>query len=211
MSYFRRLAQREARGSLIQDTGSRIVLLTGQSSFSSARLSPEQETFLRMVAPVGCEPLLAGFPYHANFLGADFRSAGMVAASVRNGVQVMGSLLHPSYRLVLEGVLQELVDKTRELLVLVTGSCGLQMANAVWPRLQLPVGLRVEVVALGPACAGVLRLQGARVTVVQGDQDGWSHLFYRGNVDVRCSSGHLDYWTSLEVQDCVAKHLAGGA
>jgi len=207
MKYLQRLQSHPRDGSLLAAADSRVLLLTGQSSFSSARLSPEQESFLRHVAPARCEVVWSGFPYHTEFLGSDFRSSGMVAASVRNGLQVMWSFWHPGYRRALLRVLQEVIDTTSRRLVLITGSCGLQLANVVWPKLRLPSALRVQVVALGPACFSTLRLHGAQITVLQGDRDGWSRLFYRGLVDVRCACGHLDYWTSMEVRRRVGEML----
>jgi hypothetical protein len=128
----------------------------------------------------------------------------MVTASVRNSLQVIWSLWHPGYRRVLERVLQQVIDATSERLILITGSCGLQLANAVWPKLQVPSALHVKVIALGPACFGALQLP---VTVLQGDRDGWSRLLYRGPVDGRCACGHLDYWTSEQVRERVAEIL----
>ena len=207
MKYLERLQRHQRDGSLIAAADSRVLLLTGQSSFSNARLSPEQEGFLRAVVPECCEVTASGFPYRAEFLRGEFRSSGMVAASVRNGLQVMWSLGHPGYRRALECVLQGVIDATARRLVLITGSCGLQLANAVWPKLRLRSALHIQVIALGPVCFGTLRLQGAQVSVLQGDRDGWSRRFYRGPVDVCCACGHLDYWTSTEVRQRVAEIL----
>jgi hypothetical protein len=207
MKYLERLQSHQRCGSLIAAAESRVLLLTGQSSFSNALLSPEQKSFLRAVVPECCEVTASGFPYRAEFLRGKFSSPGMVAASVRNGLQVMWSLWHPGYRRVLECVLQEAIDATSRRLVLITGSCGLQLANVVWPKLRLPSALRVDVIALGPVCFGTLRLQGAQVTVLQGHRDEWSKLFYWGSVDVCCACGHLDYWTSMEVRQRVTEIL----
>lgn len=89
------------------------------------------------------------------------------------------------------------MDATSRRLILTTGSCGLQLANAAWPLLRVPPDLRVDVTALGPACFGKLRMP---VTVVQGRRDRWSRMFYRGRVDHFCECGHLDYWDSNEAR-----------
>jgi hypothetical protein len=75
--------------------------------------------------------------------------------------------------------------------ILITGSCGVQLANVGWPG---------EVIALGPACLGPLRV---RAYVIRGRGDGWSRLFYRGRVDRACGCGHLGYWESEEVREIV--------
>jgi hypothetical protein len=97
------------------------------------------------------------------------------------------SLGSRAYRDVVRRVLQRAMDTTEQRLRIVTGSCGLQLLNCVWEELQG----EAEVVALGPACFGRLRVP---AEVVLGDRDGWSRLFYRGRVDRRVSCGHLDYW-----------------
>src|SRR5512133_1966915 len=140
MSYRTRLADLDESFSLITPAPSRLILLTGQSSFRSSRLSSAQEEFLKAVAPPGVEPLLAGFPYHANFDG-DAPPPSLPAASLRNALQVCWSLFSPAYRRSAALVLQAILRNTREDLYIVTGSCGLQILASAWPMLEAPDSL----------------------------------------------------------------------
>lgn len=205
MTYFARLGRLDPARTLIAEAESSIVIFTGQSSFLHSRLSPEQERFLGCVAP-GFEPLRAGFPFHSEMLEAA-GEPGLLAASMRNAAQAIASVWAPGYRAVLRGTLQRLADRTARALILVAGSCGLQLINAVWLELKVPPGLAVRVVALGPACFGRFRIERARITVIQGRRDRWSRLLYRGPVDRLADCGHLDYWTNDEVRRVVAAEL----
>lgn len=173
----------------------RIALLTGQSSFLSSALSPSQISFLEGVAPAGCSILRTGFPFDSTL--ETFRNAGMAGASWRNARQVYWSIFSATFRGAVARRLQAMMDATSRRLILITGSCGLQLANSAWPLLRVPAALRVDVIALGPACFGAPRMP---VTVIQGRRDGWSRLFYRGRVDHFCECGHLGYWNSDEVR-----------
>jgi hypothetical protein len=134
-----------------------------------------------------------------------------LAASLRNVVQVFWSFASTRYQSIVRQTLQRAIDTTERRLLLITGSCGLQLAVRAWPDLRIPAALEVRIVALGPACFGRLRLAPAAITVLQGGHDGWSRLFYRGPVDARLPCGHLDYWTSPEVREIVAKLLRASA
>jgi hypothetical protein len=173
----------------------RIALLTGQSSFVSSALSPGQLAFLETVAPAGCSIVRTGLPFDSAV--EEFREVGMVGASWRNTRQVYWSICSAAFRTAVARRLQALMDATSRRLILITGSCGLQLANSAWPLLRVPPDLRVEVAALGPVCFGALRVP---VRVIQGRRDGWSRLFYRGKVDGLCECGHLDYWDSEAVR-----------
>ena len=168
----------------------RVALLTGQSSFVSSALSPAQISFLRAVAPAGASVLEMGFPFDSSFFGEGFREAGMAGASWRNAPQVGWALGSERFRGIVRARL-EMLSRAAARTILITGSCGLQLANLGWPG---------EVVALGPACFGELRV---RACVVRGRRDGWSRLFYRGPVDLECGCGHLEYWDSTEVRELV--------
>jgi hypothetical protein len=187
VNYFARLRELDDAGSLLVPVERRVMILTGQSSLRAARLSPAQEAFLDAVTPPGWTALRAGFPYHAAMTGAAFEETSMIGASWRNAAQVAMSMASGEYREVVRRVLQRAMDTTEERLRIVTGSCGLQLLNCVWEELRG----EAEVMALGPACFGTLRVP---AEVVMGDRDGWSRLFYRGRVDRRVRGGHLDYW-----------------
>ncbi len=205
--YLRRLAALDPRGSLLAPADLRVLLVTGQSSFRSARLAEEQVAFLREVSPCPGAVLEAGFPFHADLLADEREPFALLAASARNARQVVWSMTSRRYQQVVRRTLQQALDATRERLIVLTGSCGLQLLNRAWTRLALPPRLRVQVVALGPACFAPLRLRPAEVTVIVGTRDPWSRLFYRGRADVRVACGHLDYWTSPDVRARVAAIL----
>ena len=206
LRYLSRIEALDPQASLLAPAAIRLLLLTGQSSFRSARLEPEQSSFLRAIAPPGAAIVDLGFPFHPAML-TDARSPGILAASWRNLLQVIWSVASPRYQASVARTLQQALDATESELLLVTGSCGLQIANRAWPRLVVPPGLRTRVVALGPACFGRLRLAPAEITVVQGARDGWSRLFYRGRIDARVPCGHLDAWTSPAVRAQIAALL----
>lgn len=176
----------------------RVALLTGQSSFQSSTLSPAQLQFLTVIAPKNAAILPIGFPFDFAFQGAGFRETSLAGASCRNARQVVWALRSLAFQQVVAQRLHALITATSQRLILITGSCGLQLANAAWPA--LPAGPRVDVIALGPACFGTLRVP---AIVVQGRADHWSRLFYRGRVDHRPACGHLEYWNSAEVRALV--------
>jgi len=202
--YRKRLAALSPEGCLLAPADCRLILLTGQSSFASSALSPAQREFLSAVSPTGASIVDAGFPFHQEFHGGGFAETGLIGASVRNAAQVIWSRTSIPFRHSVARRLQRAIDTTRQRLLLLTGSCGLQLANAVWPDLRIPHALRIDAVALGPACFGPLQLD---ATVIQGRQDIWSRLFYRGPVHHLSNCAHLDYWTSTEVRDITRKLL----
>jgi len=207
VSYLARLEDLDPARSLLLPERARLLLLTGQSSFASSRLQPEQIAFLRSVAPAGCAVVESGFPFHRDWDEKGTPEPNLLAASLRNARQVAWSLLSPRFEAVATAVLQRALDTTSERLLLITGSCGLQIANAAWPGLRPPSALAVRVVALGPACLGRLRLDGADLHVLRADGDLWSRLFYRGRVDGHGPGGHLDYWRSPAMRARVAAIL----
>lgn len=210
MSYRTRLAALDESLSLIKPAPSRLILLTGQSSFRSSRLSPAQVDFLNSVAPPGVEPLPNGFPYHANFDSAA-PPPGLLAASIRNAQQLCWSLFSPAYRRSVARVLQTVFRNTGESLYIVTGSCGLQILASAWSMLIVPNSLRLRVVALGPALLRAGALPADRIQALQGRRDLWSRLLYRGRLEARCHSGHMDYWSSPDARKLVARLLRDGS
>lgn len=200
-SYLQRLTGASAKLPIAE---SRLLLLTGQSSFASSALSPAQHSFLQSVSPAECSVTQSGFPYDADFAASAYQEAGLLAASWRNLRQVYWTLSSPNFVKTVAGRLQMAINTTPQRLILITGSCGLQLANAAWPLLRVPPALRVDVVALGPACFGPLQLP---PIVIQGRRDPWSRLLFRGHVDHICECGHLDYWESAEVRALVRSLL----
>jgi len=206
MSYRSRLAALNHSLSLAKPSRARIILLTGQSSFVSSRLTPAQVDFLQSIAPPSVEPLLMGFPYHSEF-DCPAPAAGLVAASARNGLQFWWSVLSPVYRRSVACALHTVLRNTAESLYIVTGSCGLQILASAWPLLTVPDGLRLRVVAVGPAMLRAGSFPANRIRVLRGSRDFWCRLFYRGRLDAYCNSGHMDYWESPDVRRLVARLL----
>lgn len=177
----------------------RLALLTGRSSWESSALSPVQLTFLDRVAPEDWEVVRVGFP----FVGEPepYKNINILSASARNARQVWWSVSSKHYRQYVAERVQLLIDGAGDRLVVITGSCGLQLLNRAWPRLRVPPAMRFDVVALGPACLDPPRM---RCVTVQGRKDWWSRQFYKGKVDYYCACGHLDYWASEEVRGFVS-------
>lgn len=187
-------------GCLLQPAHTRLLLLTGQSSARTSALSPAQSVFLAAVAPPDCSVLFAGFPFHAALTAEPYEDAPLLAASLRNARQVQRSLTSPAFRSAIAARLARALELTTSRLLLLTGSCGLELANAAWPLLPR-TSLRIQIIALGPTCFRTIQLPS--LTVFQGRFDHMSRLLYRGPVHARPSCGHLGYWQSLEVQSLV--------
>lgn len=209
MSYLTRLNQLDYSRSLAAATvRSRVVLLTGQSSFHSSRLSVTQTDFLHAVAPAKAQPLLAGFPYHPDFDQHE-AEASLLAASARNGWQIVWSLWSATFQQTVARALQPLFQTTQESLFIVTGSCGLQLLACAWPKLTIRKNLSVSVAALGPAMLRPFTLDPNLIFAIQGRADALSRWCYRGAIAAYCNAGHLDYWRSQETRAQVARLLRG--
>lgn len=203
MGYRTRLRALDYRNSLAAAPArSRVVLLTGQSSFRSSRLMPVQVDFLKAVAPPDAEPLLAGFPFHPEFDRAA-PDAALPLAAMRNSLQFFWSFTSASYRQTIADALRPLL---RHKLAIITGSCGLQMLAAASPL--IPIDARI--VALGPAMFRPFKLEMQRVRAVQGRRDVWSRLLYRGPIAAYCDADHLGYWQCSNTREVVARLLRGG-
>ncbi len=191
----------------VRPAARRVALLTGQSDPRNTVLSPTQLAFLARVTPAGYDAFAHAFPFHASTECAPYRRPHIVAASLHNARQFAAAALDARFRALLEARLGALVGATSERLVLVTGSCGLQLLNAAWPSLEAGES-RVRAVALGPACLGTLTMPSSCLTAIRGRRDGWSRLLYRGAIDHEVDGGHLDYWTSTEVIGLVGTRIA---
>lgn len=207
MSLFANLDRPDPAGCLVRPAPRRVALLTGQSAPRNTALSPEQVAFLARVAPAGFATLAHGFPFHAACERAPYRRPSLALASLNNARQFIAATRDAHFRAVLEARIGELLRQTSERLVVVTGSCGLELLNAAWTGLPASTA-SVQVVAVGPACLGRLSIPAGRLTTVRGARDGWSRLLYRGPVDHEVGCGHLDYWTSPDVILLVRRLIA---
>lgn len=193
MNYLARLDQLDYRRSLATPVARRVVLLTGQSSFRSSRLTGDQLQLLRGIDHA--TPIELGFPFHPDFDRHE-EEPGLLAASFRNTRQFLWTFKpqKPVAR-----ALQPLFTHTAEALFIITGSCGLQLLNSAWPFLERRPEQRLQVVAIGPASL----YDQLRPAAIRGRRDLWSRLLYKGPITAHCDCGHLDYWRSQEVREWV--------
>ncbi|MGB7964019.1 MAG: hypothetical protein WCF12_13820 [Propionicimonas sp.] len=190
------LAGLDPTRTLVKPVANRVAWLSGRSEPGHGQLSPAQCRLVVEVAPVGFEALAAAFPYHTGLVGA-WQPAPLGVASVRNTLQFVAARRDPAFRNQLVRHLSPLVERTRDRLLVICGSAGLELLLAALPDLPLHPGLRLGVVALGP----VSRRPPSwlPVHVLQGRTDVISRLGYRGPADaVPC--GHLGYATSPAVR-----------
>ncbi|MBO2012177.1 hypothetical protein [Hymenobacter negativus] len=188
-----RLRRYNPADSLARPSVRTVAWLTGQSDYRSACLSPAQAAVLRAVATPGWVGLEANFPYNQAALPAGYRPAPLLAASVRNSAQFIAALGSSTFRRACARHLQPLLDATSSRLVLLCGSCGLQLFYAALPWLRVPVGLHIQLVGLGPVCVRHQSHPQVAVAVVQGWRDWLSRSLCRLPCDYRVSAGHLDY------------------
>jgi hypothetical protein len=210
MALFASLDPADKARSLIQPAGRRMALLTGQSAPANTVLSPEQVSFMHQVVPAGFEVLGHGYPFHAACERGPHERTSIASASLNNARQFMAALGAPRFRRQLRWRLGELIERTSESLIIITGSGGLQLLNAVWSGLA-PIERSISVVALGPACLGPIRVPRRQLVTIRGSRDGWSRMLYRGPIDHGVACGHLGYWSSPEVIGLVRGLLAAKA
>src|SRR5262245_36362238 len=126
----------------------RVALLTGQSDLEGSALSPAQRAFLDAIAVPGMAVTSIGFPFDP----AEDSRHEMPArwrASLANARQYVWAATNARYRALSAAALQRLIDATRSVLVLVTGSCGLAIASGAASRLTIPDQLRIGILAFG--------------------------------------------------------------
>jgi len=203
MTYLERLESLDFSRTLLRPVKRRVLLWTGQSGLAAAGLSAKQKEFLWAVGEDAA--LLSGFPFHRDCERET--DAHLLAASWRNARQTLWCATNQRYRRILAGVLQQAVASTAEKLLLICGSCGLELVNAAAGEWRQTLAPHVSIIALGPTCVRKLCLP--RVFAIRGRKDRWSACLYRGPVDAITPGGHLDYWGCEETQRLVrARWLA---
>ncbi|TGO04798.1 hypothetical protein [Serinibacter arcticus] len=196
--------------SLATPARARVAWLTGQSSWRHQRLSAAQERVLDALAEHGWEPLRAGFPWTRLAASAPPRTEPLGTASVRNTVQ--GLAAYPGSRFA-AGVahhLQPLLTSTQDRLLLLCASAGARMITGAAGAVDVPRGLVVDVVGIGPV--GALPRAGGpwRVHAVRGRGDWLSVVGHARRFDAVVPGGHLSAATSRATIDAVLR-LAGPA
>lgn len=176
----------------------RAAWLSGQSSYRHSQLSPGQLDLLDALAGLGCQTVRGGFPFNSAALALPYRAEPLAAASVRNAAQYVAARLDGRFQAELARHLQPLLDRTARRLVLLCGSCGIELLAAALPRLSLGADLQVLAIGLGPV--GRRPIGPARLHVIQGEADWISRLGYRGAADLRVPGGHLAYLNRADVR-----------
>ena len=208
MFNLRRLARYDPAATLAQPSRQLVAWLTGQSTYGPAGLSASQRALLQAVSSPEWVALPANFPYNQVALRADHQEAPLLLASGRNGAQFAAALGSATFGKACARHLQPLLDATTERLVLLCGSCGLQLFYAALPWLQVPPGLRVQLVGLGPVCLRYRQHPQVEVAVVQGRRDWLSRGGCRLPGQHWVPGGHLDYGARPEVV-AVVRELLG--
>ena len=179
--------------------------LTGQSAYRHSQLSPQQLGILEELA--GYEVIRAGFPYNQRALSAPYTPEPLLRASLRNASQFAAALASPAFSAELARHLQPLIDAASRRLLLLCGSCGLQLFASALPRLDLPSGLRLGLVAVGPVCltpAAFFRGHPQiALFVVQGSRDWISRVGSRAGADARPPVDHLGYTRHPEARRAI--------
>lgn len=186
--------------------GRRVAIVTGRSDPRRTGLSSDQRSFLASVTPSGAEAFGVGYPWQD---GAEPEGdVPLALAAWRNAGQWAAARTDGEFRSHARGRVDALRGASGALVV-VTGSCGLDILAAGWSGRPGPSSTLV--IALGPVRRDAPRLDGAQVRTVQGTRDRLSRLVHRGTVDERVPCGHLGYWgcarTIEVVRDLIADHL----
>lgn len=189
----------------------RLVLLTGQSDLRSSRLSSAQIDFLTSLRDLPIEVTRAAFPF--DDAPATNRPVGLIEACLQNARQYLWARHDPAYGRAAAQALGPVLASASRGILLVTGSCGLQILEAAWPHLARVAGQRMEILALAPVGRRP-RFGEAGFSAVQGSADIWGRLLYRGPVTHQSGCGHMDYWSDAVARNALrsaAERLLAGA
>ncbi len=193
----------EPAAALADHVAARAAWLTGQSSWTHSLLAPHQHALLDVLHERGWAPLRVGFPWTADAARGDYRPEPLGAASIRNARQYLAAATDRGFAHDVARHLQALLDRTSSDLVLLCGSAGARMLTCAVPHLEVPAGLTVHAVGIGPA--GPLPRPGGpwRVTAIRGEADWISRLLHRGPIDRIVPGDHLGAARGAEVRHAV--------
>jgi hypothetical protein len=172
--------------------------VTGLSRPSSCCLSKAQRELLQLPELEGQCVVPWNFPFIPTFDVTP--PVNILQASVANGTQMALSMTN-SYRVLANRHWDSLMQSTSRLL-LITGSCGLQLVNS-WTALSAHAD-QVEILALGPVA---IARSCVPTTVVQGSRDYISRLWFSRPEIVVNGVGHMDYWSNRDVKEIAATWL----
>lgn len=176
----------------------RLLSLTGQSNLRSSPLSAAQTDFLASLTHLPIEGVLTGFPFDEAPMPN--RPVGLQQASLQNARQYLWARSDPAYARAVAQVLQPILASASRSILIVTGSCGLQILEATWPHLRRTPALRIEILTLGPVGSAPHSGE-AGFSGVQGAADLWSRLFYRRPIAHETSCGHVGCWHDAVARD----------
>ncbi|MEM7784883.1 MAG: hypothetical protein AAF623_16150 [Planctomycetota bacterium] len=174
----------------------KVAILTGLSQPVSNHLSTDQ------VALMDALPIPKEWKVYRNFPYIELEKITdanhLISASFENIKQFVYS--HgKQYRYRARKHWDSILGST-ENLFLITGSCGIQLANSI-PYRKFP-NHRIEVLALGPVS---LKASPFPVTTVSGDRDHLSNFFRFTRNHILQNTKHMDYWNHPEVRE-IASH-----
>lgn len=192
-----------------------VAILTGQSNPRRPRLSHSQQALLDAIdlpeaskvrspflfVPVGDD---GDAPRHAGDADGDGVRTPLWLASLRN-LRQFSLASTPRFARIARARWHAFLAE-RPALLLITGSCGLQLFNALHAANASsgqPASIR-HVFALGPVawCRPAVSH-----TLIQGEADGWSRLFFR-DVDVTVPRlGHMGYFDDPTIPALINEHL----
>lgn len=201
----------------------KIAIVTGLSDPCHCRLSPCQWDLLQRLDVPEEWKIYQNFPFVGSETDAnsppatpqttrertsDYSAASssntlvsLVRASLANGCQ-FGESHFAHYRMAAAPHWNALRQSTEQLL-LITGSCGLQLAYAGLDALS-PKHAEVRILALGPVA---FHRPNCSVTSIQGTHDYISRIFLRKADQKVKRLAHLEYWQNAEVREMIRRWL----
>jgi hypothetical protein len=163
----------------------KIALLTGLSNPCNCALSDVQRTFIASLRFPEAWKVYCNFPWTAPVAPAT--ATPLWRAGLHNGWQFLAAST-PLYRRIAKMHWDALLSSTEHLLI-ITGSCGLQIANCLLSG-HPPCKTRIDILGFGPVA---WRRPPVKYRLVQNENDPISHCFFRKTEDILTGSGHMTY------------------
>ncbi|MBL8818122.1 MAG: hypothetical protein JNL58_18995 [Planctomyces sp.] len=186
----------------------KIAVVTGLSDPESCRLTKSQrmlitppdvdvQSVVRWNFPFTPDPSVRTGEEHLEQVDP---AIPLLRASFANSFQFLRSLTF-GYQTLASPHWESLLQSTSRLL-LITGSCGLQLINS-WTGLAAYAD-RIRVLALGPVAFSRTMVP---TTILQGSRDTLSRLCFRSPEILVTGTGHMDYWEDPQVREIAAQWL----
>lgn len=174
----------------VESRSVRLAFITGLSNPESCQLSKIQREFLSGLSLPDESKLFLNFPYSEDLANENNnveseKDVSLWRASLNNGWQFISASTR-NYRRLNAHHWKALMDSA-DLLLLIAGSCGLQLINSLLDESEFD---KVRVLAFGPTA---WRRPRCKTVLVQGEKDWISKLFFRDVDHVLPVVGHLDY------------------